>query len=57
MFKLTNCNGRYCESGHIYKLHNNVVKHMILELFDYQAVIDIPITKLHSSAYSNYGKI
>ena len=38
---------QFNEKPVIYKLHNNVVKHMVAELFDYKKGTDVPISKLH----------
>ena len=38
---------QFNEKPVIYKLNNNVVKHMVAELFDYKKGTDVPISKLH----------
>ena len=38
---------QFNEKPVIYKLNNNVVKHMVAELFDYKHGIIVPISKLH----------
>lgn len=38
---------KFNEKPVIYKLNNNVIKHMVAELFDYMPGIPVPLSKLH----------